>query len=109
MIQNIHIYTFFISYLRELFKTSFNILQGWEDVIEACLNHLLRTILAKSDKDKLKGGPSTLDNITDLSRFKKHVSQVFDRLSKDSALLESQNSEEQGKYSVIINVLYKPV
>lgn len=56
----------------------------------------MRTILAKSEKDKLKNTSNTLEEVKDINKFKKHIQQVFDRLSKGGGATFAQNSEDNG-------------
>lgn len=59
------------------------------------MSHLMRTVLSKSEKDKLKNISNSLEPIKDIKKFKKRVAQTLDRLSK-SVDEPNANSEEQG-------------
>ncbi|KAJ3626277.1 hypothetical protein MTP99_016789 [Tenebrio molitor] len=62
--------------------------QNWEDVVDASLCYLLRTILAKSEKDKLRAAHTSFDEVKDVSKLEKHFTQVLERVPK-GALLET--------------------
>ena len=57
------------------------ILEGWEEQLEACMVFVLRTCLAKSRKD---AGISqhVLGKLRDISKLERHMKIVLDRLSK---------------------------
>lgn len=58
--------------------------QGWDEMVDASLTHLLRTTLAKSGKDAatqaMSGSALTMP--ADTTKLKKHITLVCDRLSK---------------------------
>merc|ERR1711924_415226 len=58
--------------------------QGWDEMVDASLTHLLRTTLAKSGKDAAvqasSGAPLTMP--VDTTKLKKHITLVCERLSK---------------------------
>jgi Bardet-Biedl syndrome 9 protein len=54
---------------------------GWEEVTNAAMTNLLRTCLAKSSKDQTTTQTS-IKPLTDISKLKKHITIVCDRLSK---------------------------
>ncbi|XP_057670640.1 protein PTHB1 isoform X1 [Diorhabda carinulata] len=56
--------------------------QNWEDVMDATLGYLLRTYLAKSEKDKLRLSQTNIEKVTDISKVEKHLVQVLERISK---------------------------
>ncbi|CAM9743902.1 unnamed protein product [Chrysoparadoxa australica] len=58
--------------------------QGWEERADAALTHLLRTTLASTarETDPGAGLSQTLVMPADTSKLKKHMTIVFDRLSK---------------------------
>lgn len=63
--------------------------QGWEERVDAAMIHLLRTSLAKVAKDSVSGSASGHPPLTmpeDTKKMKKHISIVFDRLSKGARL-----------------------
>jgi len=58
--------------------------QGWEEVTDAALSHLLRTSLAKDHNPSQRLAPITLEPMKDIARLKKHISSALDRVSKGS-------------------------
>ncbi|XP_068751344.1 protein PTHB1-like isoform X1 [Montipora capricornis] len=67
--------------------------QGWEEITDAAITHLLRTCLAKSAKDQAVG-ISGMKIPKDTSKLKKHIALMCDRLNKGSKLdLSSQLGE----------------
>ncbi|PFX24103.1 protein PTHB1-like [Stylophora pistillata] len=69
--------------------------QGWEEITDAAITHLLRTCLAKSAKDQAVG-VSAMKIPKDTSKLKKHIALMCDRLSKGGKLdlsLSSQTGE----------------
>jgi hypothetical protein len=73
-------------------------LQNWEDVVDASLCYLLRTILAKSEKDKLRAAHTSFDEVKDVSKLEKHFTQVLERVPK-GALLETHFPLDEGGFS----------
>jgi Bardet-Biedl syndrome 9 protein len=67
-------------------------LQGWEEVTDAALSHLLRTSLAKASKTSQHPAPITLEPMKDIARLKKHISSALDRISKGSHRLERKDN-----------------
>ena len=59
--------------------------QGWEESVDAAMTHLLRTALAKNAKDSASV-PQPLVTLTDISKLKKHITIVCDRLEKGATL-----------------------
>eukprot|EP01029_Cantina_marsupialis_P027768 TRINITY_DN7737_c0_g1_i1.p1 TRINITY_DN7737_c0_g1~~TRINITY_DN7737_c0_g1_i1.p1 ORF type:complete len:875 (+),score=267.96 TRINITY_DN7737_c0_g1_i1:112-2736(+) len=55
--------------------------QGWEDALEASLNHLLRKTLSKNASDAITIG-NTIGPLENTVKLKKHITIVCDRLSK---------------------------
>jgi len=55
--------------------------QGWEDGVEPAITHMLRTSLAKSGKDNVTM-PHQPGVVKDVDKLKKHMSLIYDRLSK---------------------------
>ncbi|KAL8618805.1 hypothetical protein ACOMHN_000233 [Nucella lapillus] len=62
-------------------------LQGWQEMTDAAVTHLLRTVLAKSAKDAAVN-PSPLSIPSDTSKVKKHIALLCDRLGKGARLVE---------------------
>ena len=60
------------------------VFQGWEEVTDAALSHLLRTSLAKDHNPSQRLAPITLEPMKDIARLKKHISSALDRISKGS-------------------------
>lgn len=56
--------------------------------------YLLRTTLAKSEKDKLRAPHTSFEEIKEVSKVEKHITQVLDRLQKSESLLETHFQEE---------------
>lgn len=71
-------------------------MKGWEDVLESSLCHLLRTVLAKSEKDTIKAAQADLDQVTDIAKVEKHLSQVLDRIVKGKTIVE--NTDKEGSF-----------
>ncbi|CAG9760691.1 unnamed protein product [Ceutorhynchus assimilis] len=69
--------------------------QSWEDVMDASLCYLLRTVMAKTEKDKLRAPHTSFDEVKDLTKFEKHLSLVLERLSKHVGLKESDTVFEE--------------
>lgn len=65
--------------------------QSWEDVTDASLCYLLRTSLAKTEKDKLRAPHTSFDEVEDLTKLEKHWSQVLERLPKQHKLKETSD------------------
>jgi Bardet-Biedl syndrome 9 protein len=65
--------------------------QGWEEVADAALSHLLRTSLAKSSKTSQHLSPITLEPVKDVARLRKHISAALDRISRGSHRTESDD------------------
>ncbi|ESO84549.1 hypothetical protein LOTGIDRAFT_222053 [Lottia gigantea] len=60
---------------------------GWEEMVDAAVTHLLRTVLAKTAKDTaINPSPLTIPN--DTSKVKKHLALFCDRLGKGARLVE---------------------
>ena len=58
---------------------------GWEELVYASMTNLLRTCLAKSAKDT-SASQTTIKPLGDLNKLKKHITIVFDRLSKGGVI-----------------------
>ncbi|XP_066154098.1 protein PTHB1 [Euwallacea fornicatus] len=63
--------------------------QSWEDVMDASLCYLLRAVIPKTEKDRLRAPHTSFDEIRDLSKFEKHLSQVLERVPKHGHLKDS--------------------
>ncbi|XP_025097943.1 protein PTHB1-like isoform X2 [Pomacea canaliculata] len=61
--------------------------QGWQEMTDAAVTHLLRTVLAKSAKDAAVN-PSPLILPADTTKVKKHIALLCDRLGKGARLVE---------------------
>lgn len=61
--------------------------------MNSLLCYLLRTILAKSDKDRLRVAHTSFEEIKDVSKVEKHLVQVLDRISKK----EKHEKEDEDK------------
>lgn len=57
--------------------------------MDASLCYLLRTVMAKTEKDRLRAPHTSFDEVKDLSKFEKHLNQVLERLPKQNILKES--------------------
>jgi hypothetical protein len=66
--------------------------QGWEEVADAALSHLLRTSLAKDHNPSQRLAPITLEPMKDIARLKKHISSALDRISKGSHRVEKEDN-----------------
>lgn len=58
---------------------------GWEELTYAATTSLLKTCLAKSSKEA-STTTSSFKNLTEISKVKKHITIVCDRLSKGGKL-----------------------
>lgn len=76
-----------------------NMDQGWEEVVDAGLTHLLRTTLAKPGKDQAPM-PASMKMPKDTTRLKKHIALVVDRLGKGSHVLAKDGSAPKGEDTV---------
>lgn len=63
--------------------------QSWEDTIDASACFLLRTVLAKTEKDKLRAPHTSFEEVKDIAKVEKHITQVLERVAKKDALLET--------------------
>ncbi|KAK3251108.1 hypothetical protein CYMTET_39543 [Cymbomonas tetramitiformis] len=71
--------------------------QGWEEVTEAAMTHLLRTALAKSSKESAGANmPLTMASLTDTSKLKKHIGVVCERLARGARLNGSTVAPSKG-------------
>ena len=57
-------------------------LQGWEERNDAAIDHLLKTVLAKSGKGEV-GTSSTLVMPDSSQKLKKHLRSLIERLAKN--------------------------
>ncbi|CAH0555835.1 unnamed protein product [Brassicogethes aeneus] len=70
--------------------------QNWEDVIDGSFCYLLRTVLAKNEKDKLRATQSSFEEVKDVSKVEKHLVQVLERITnKFSERNDSKDSIEE--------------
>lgn len=60
--------------------------------MDASLCYLLRTLLVKTDKDRLRAPHTSFDEVKDLTKFEKHLGQVLERLPKQQALKEDEDA-----------------
>lgn len=60
--------------------------QGWEELIDAAMTHLLRTVLAKNKKESASV-PQPLAVPKDTSKLVKHIALVFDRIMKGAKIV----------------------
>lgn len=70
--------------------------QGWEDTVDASVTYMLRTSLAKTTKDAAQL-PPTLEIVDSADKFTKHITIVFDRLSKGGVLVKGKSSDGESK------------
>ncbi|KAL3267708.1 hypothetical protein HHI36_006839 [Cryptolaemus montrouzieri] len=73
--------------------------QNWEDVLDCNLQYLLRTTLAKSEKDKLRAECTNFEEVKDISKLEKHITQVLERTSKKLSIESMDLIEEKGQGS----------
>lgn len=69
--------------------------QSWEDTMDASACFLLRTVLAKTEKDKLRAPHTSFEEIKDIGKVEKHITQVLERVAKKGALLETHFPAEE--------------
>jgi len=65
--------------------------QGWEELTDAAMTHLLRTVLAKSSRDSTVI-PPPLSMPSDTTKLRKHITLVCDRLGKGAVLAPRQQN-----------------
>lgn len=68
--------------------------QGWQEMTDAAVTHLLRTVLAKSAKDAAVN-PSPLAIPSDTSKVKKHIALLCDRLGKGARLVDGLSDRKE--------------
>ena len=79
--------------------------QGWEETTDAALTFLLRTSLAKPGKENQGATPITLEPPPkDVTRLKKHISSVLDRIAKGGRIQDNRNAMEQTDLLDVSNV-----
>ena len=69
-------------------------IQGWEETVDASVNYVLRTVLARSKNTDLGTTPNTIGNSTanlDISRLKKRIQTLCERLEKGGSLVSSSS------------------
>ncbi|XP_018324479.1 protein PTHB1 [Agrilus planipennis] len=76
--------------------------QSWEDTTDASLCYLLRTVLYKSEKDKLRTIHISFEEIKDFSKFEEHLTQVIERISSFANTSTTENKIED-EYEEIKN------
>ncbi|KAK6166671.1 hypothetical protein SNE40_023310 [Patella caerulea] len=69
---------------------------GWEEMVDAAVTHLLRTVLAKTAKDT-SINPAPLTIPSDASKVKKHIALMCDRLGKGCRLIEGLRERSEHK------------
>lgn len=69
--------------------------QNWEDVVDASACFLLRTVLARLEKDQLRAPHTSFEEIKDIGKVEKHITQVLERVAKKGALIESHFPVEE--------------
>ncbi|EFA12827.1 Protein PTHB1-like Protein [Tribolium castaneum] len=73
---------------RQLIESAFNPViydldgQSWEDITDASFSYLLRTVLAKSEKDKLRPAQTNFEEVKDVSKIEKHLTLILERIPK---------------------------
>lgn len=67
-------------------------IQGWEEMVDAAISHLLKTCLSKSSKEQALNLSSQLSIPKDTSRLKKHITLLCDRLAKGGRLCLSTDA-----------------
>ena len=71
--------------------------QGWEEVVDASLVHLLRTVLSSTSGSTFSVVETRLEMPSNTNRLKKHIAVVADRLSKGCSLRKSSSSSSSMK------------
>jgi len=64
--------------------------QGWEETTDASMTYLLRTALARSGKDNAAIPSGNMQQMTDTTKLKKHITLVCDRLTKGGSLEKAE-------------------
>lgn len=59
---------------------------GWEETTYIAITSLLKTSLAKNSKESQAVISSTLKPLTDISKLKKHIQIVCERMSKGATM-----------------------
>lgn len=70
--------------------------QGWEEVTDAAMTHLLRTVLSKNARESATA-PQPLQMPTDTSKLKKHISLVYDRIGKGMGAIREATAQGAAK------------
>lgn len=73
--------------------------KNWEDTCDAALCYLLRTILSKSEKDRLRAAHTSFDEVKDITKFEKHFSTVLERLGKKKANFDYDLNQNEGEFT----------
>lgn len=71
--------------------------QGWEDITDININHLLSTILSKNVSEKQKNSSCSLEKVFEISKLKKHIAWVIDCLITGGDQMEITNYSTDGK------------
>ena len=72
--------------------------QGWQETTDAALTFILRTSLAKPGRENQGATPITLEVSKEITRVKKHISSVMDRLTKGGKLEDINIATEQSPF-----------
>lgn len=70
--------------------------------MDAGLCYVLRTILAKSDKDRLRAAHTSFDEVKDISKFEKHFTTVIERITKKGPMLNAVVINDEGKQKTML-------
>jgi Bardet-Biedl syndrome 9 protein len=70
--------------------------QGWEEMTDAAITHILRTSLSKNVKD-VTLNPAPLTPLKDTTTLKKHLALMCDRLVKGGRLTLGSSSSTSGR------------
>ena len=68
---------------------------GWEEATDAAMTHLLRTVLAKVQKQSTSATAPKLEMPGDTKKLKKHITIVCDRLSKGARIANGGRRAER--------------
>lgn len=74
--------------------------------MDTSLCYLLRTVLAKSEKDKLRTASSSFEEVKDITKLERHLIQVFERIPKKSRGPDQEFvTEDEGKFK-LVTIIY---
>jgi Bardet-Biedl syndrome 9 protein len=65
--------------------------QGWEEIVDKAVTHMLKTTLAKSHRDQSNVSVAIQDTPLDNQRLKKHIALFCDRILKGGKLTRSDH------------------